>query len=196
MIFAFINSQKQREELKQAISDAKEVKWYKRLKIIQLSSTGKSVPQLSAEFDLCPLTIRNYIHQYTKGGLESLAPSYGKGGFQKLYLSQEEWEEVLHQSPSQFEKLSTACRNWTQKLLVSYCQEYLSISVTQTTICKCLAKLGINWNRGKLTVTSPDPLYSVKRARVSKLKEKALLGNLSSHDAEKTNLDTEKKTPA
>jgi hypothetical protein len=65
---------------------------------------------------------------------------------------------------------------------VSYCQEYLSISVTQTTICKCLAKLGINWNRGKLTVTSPDPLYSVKRARVSKLKEKALLGNLSTYE--------------
>ena len=150
MIFAFINSQKQQEELKQAISDTKEVKWYKRLKIIQLSSSGKSVPQLSVEFDLCPLTIRKYIHQYTKGGLESLSPSYGKGGFQKLKLRKEEWEEVLHQSPSQFEKLNTACRNWTQKLLVSYCQEYLSISVTQTTICKCLAKLGLKWNRGKL----------------------------------------------
>jgi ribosomal protein L32 len=72
MIFAFINSPKQQEELKQAISDAKEVKWYKRLKIIQLSSTGKSVrkphrrqrltvPQLSVEFDLCPLTIRHYV---------------------------------------------------------------------------------------------------------------------------------------
>jgi hypothetical protein len=69
-------------------------------------------------------------------------------------------------------------------------------------------------------VTSPDPLYRVKRARVTKLKEKALLGNLSSHDAENVlclvliqmivrlnslldesnaqtnaNLDAEKKTP-
>lgn len=193
MIFAVINSPKQQEELKQAISNAQEVKWYKRLKIIQLSSSGKSVPQLSVEFDLCPLTIRHYIHHYTKGGLEALAPSYGKGGFQKLKLRKEEWEEVLHQSPSQFEKLSTACRNWTQKLLVSYCQEYLSISVTQTTICKCLAKLGLKWNRGKLTVTSPDPLYRVKRARVKELKEKAKQGILSSHDAENANLDAEKK---
>jgi transposase len=111
MIFAFISSPEQEEELKQAILKAKEIKWYKRLKIIQLSLKGKSVPQLSLEFDLCPLTIRHYIHQYTKGGLESLAPSYGKGGFQKLYLSQEAWEELLHQSPSQFDKLSTACRN-------------------------------------------------------------------------------------
>ena len=158
MIFAFINSpisplralvsSEQEEELKQAILKAKEVKWYKRLKVIQWSLKGKSVPQLSEEFDLCPLTTRNYIHQYTKGGLEALTPSYGKGGLKKLTLTKEEWEELLHQSPSQFDKLNTACRNWTQQLLVSYCQEYLSLSVTQTAICKCLAKLGLKWNRG------------------------------------------------
>lgn len=74
---------------------------------------------------------------------------------------------------------------------MAYCQEYLSISVTQTAICKCLSKLGIKWNRGKLKVTSPDALYSVKRERVEKLREKALQGNLSSHDAENADPSSE-----
>ena len=193
MIFALINSPKQQEELNQALSDAKDVKWYKRLKVIQLSSKGKSVPQLSSEFDLCPLTIRHYIHQYNQGGLESLVPSYGRGGLKKLTLTAEEWEQLLKRSPSQFDRLNTAQRNWTQRLLVAYCQEYLKISVTQTAICKCLSKLGIKWKRGKLKVTSPDALYQVKRERVQKLREKALQGNLSSHDAENADPCSEKK---
>jgi len=185
------------------LMDAKDVKWYKRLKVIQLSSKGRTVPQLSSEFNLCPLTIRHYIHQYNQGGLESLLPSYGRGGLKKLTLTQEEWEQLLKRSPSQFDRLNTAqrrehalpafIRNWTQQLLVAYCQEYRSISVTQTAICKCLAKLGLKWNRGKLKVTSPDALYSVKRERVEALREKALQGNLSSHDAENADPCSEKK---
>lgn len=174
MISALVDSPEKQEELEKAIEKAKDIKLYKRLLIIQLSSKGKSVKELSNEFGLCRHTIRAYIHKYNQGGIQAVVPCYAKGNHRKFTLTKEEWEELLRQSPSQFEKLDTGARNWTQKLLVKYFKEYHGISVTQTGICKCLRRMKIKWNRGKLKVTSPDPLYTIKRARIEELKEKAV----------------------
>jgi hypothetical protein len=46
------------------------------------------------------------------------------------------------------------------------------VTVTQPAISECLKRDKIRWNRGKLKVTSPDPLYTVKRERVEALKKK------------------------
>jgi transposase len=183
MISAFVNSPEKQDELQEAIEKTKDIKLYKRLLIIQLSSKGKSVKELSDEFSLCKHTIRAYIHKYNQGGIQAVVPHYAKGNHTKFTLSKEEWEELLRQSPSQFEKLDTPARNWTQKLLVKYFKEYHGIEVTQSGVCKCLQKMKIKWNRGKLKVTSSDPLYTIKRARIEELKEKAVAGNLSSDDA-------------
>jgi hypothetical protein len=98
-------------------------------------------------------------------------------------MTKAEWEELLHRSPCQFEKLNTGARNWSQKLLVQYCSQYLGVQITQSAISGILKRLDIRWNRGKLRVTSPDPLYTVKRERIETLKKKAKAGTLSSHDA-------------
>jgi hypothetical protein len=79
---------------------------------------------------------------------------------------------LLHQSPCQFEKLNTGARNWTQKLLIDYCLQYLDAKMSQSSISMLIKRLGIRWNRGKLKVTSPDPLYILKRERVDELKKK------------------------
>lgn len=89
----------------------------------------------------------------------------------------------MRRSPCQFEKLNTGARNWTQKLLAQYCSVYLDVQITVPAISILLKRLGIKWNRGKLKVTSPDPLYMVKRERVETLKGKALSGTLNSYDA-------------
>ena len=46
MLFAQVTD-KGREELKTALSEAQEVKWYRRLKIIDLSAQGHRVPELA-----------------------------------------------------------------------------------------------------------------------------------------------------
>lgn len=168
MIYAKANDY---ETLEKELEDAEHINWYKRLKIIQLSSQGISVPQLARTFDVCQATVRDYIERYNNGGIDSLKREYSNGRPPLIELDKAQWEELLHQSPCQFEKLNTGARNWTQKLLVDYCCQYLGISLTRSAISIMLKNIGIPWNRGKLKVTSPDPLYKLKRERVDELKK-------------------------
>jgi transposase len=176
MISAKINE----EDLKLLAGELKstqDAKWYRRLKIIQLSSLGETVSKLSNTFDVCKATVRDYIKRYNGGGLESLKRRNSNGRPTKVKLDKAEWEELLHRSPCQFEKLDTGARNWTHKLLSQYCRQYLDVQITPSAIGMLLKRLDIKWNRGKLKVTSPDPLYTVKRERVETLKKKLNLGN-------------------
>ncbi len=158
--------------LEEELKSTKDAKWYKRLKIIQWSSQGETVPQLSKGSDVCEATVRDYIKRYNKGGLATLKPGKSSGRPPTTQLTKAQWEELLHQSPCQFEKLDTGDRNWTQDILSVYCHEYLGVKIGSTAICMLLKRMGIRWNRGKLKVTSPDPDYTVKRERVQTLKKK------------------------
>jgi transposase len=168
MIYAKVNDY---ETLEKELERAENIDWYKRLKIIQLSSQGISVPQLAQTFDICQATVRDYIERYNNGGIATLKREYSNGRPSLMKLTKVQWEELLHQSPCQFEKLNTGARNWTQKLLVDYCSQYLDIQLTRSAISIMLKNIGISWNRGKLKVTSPDPLYTLKRERVDELKK-------------------------
>lgn len=170
MLFAEVSAQAQ-EELFEELKQASDSKWYRRLKIIHLSSQRTPVPKLAKLFDLCAATVRVYITRYNTGGLTGLKRQSSDGGPPKIPLKKAEWEELLHQSPSQFDRLNTGARNWTQELLAEYLCQYYDVSVTQAAVSLCLKQHKIPWNRGKLKVTSPDPLYTVKRDRIDTLKK-------------------------
>lgn len=170
MIYAQVDD-KGLKFLEKELKSTEDVKWYKRLKIIQLSSQGETVPQLAKQFDVCQATVRDYIKRYNSGSLLVLKAGKSSGCPPKTQLTKSEWEELLHQSPCQFEKLNTGARNWTQDMLSEYCYEYLGVEIGTPAICMLLKRLGIKWNRGKLKVTSPDPQYIVKRERVETLKK-------------------------
>lgn len=171
MLFAEVSPEAS-EELSQALKQASDAKWYRRLKIIQLSSQRTSVPQLATLFDLCTATVRDYIKRYNAHGLAGLKRQSSDGAPAKMPLAKQEWEELLHQSPSQFDRLQTGARNWTQELVVEYLRTHYDITVTQPAVSLCLKHHKISWNRGALKVTSPDPLYTVKRERIDTLKKK------------------------
>jgi len=175
MLFAEV-SPDAKEELLEALKQPSDSKWYRRLAIIHQSSQGTPVPKLATLFVCCAATVRDYITRYNTGGLAGLKRQSSQGSPPKIPLTKAEWEELLHQSPSQFERLQTGARNWTQELVVEYLQHYHDITVTQPAVSLCLKHHGVAWNRGKLKVTSPDPLYTVKRDRIDTLKKKRLPG--------------------
>jgi len=167
MIYAGIG-QDDPESVKQELKQPAGSGWYRRVKIIDLSGQGKSVAGLSRLFDVCPATVRDYIRRYNEKGLDG--PGYGIGCPRKM----EEREGLLHRSPCGFRQLNTGSRNRTQELLAEYFRLYHGIAVSQPSISLTLKKFGLKWNRGKLKVTSPDPLYIVKRERTETLKKKPL----------------------
>jgi len=158
--------------LSKELKSTKDAEWYRRLKIIQLSSQGEKVPQLAKQFDVCQATVRAYIKRYSSGGLKTLKRGSSSGRPPTTQLTKAEWEDLLHRSPCQFPKLNTGARNWTYKMLSQYCYEYLGVQIGQSAIGMLLKRMDIRWNRGRLKVTSPDPDYTVKRERVDTLKKK------------------------
>ena len=182
MIYAKVDAQ-DRKAIRTKMKTTKNIKWYRRLKVIDLSSQGFSVPELSQMFDLSEATIRRYIHHFNEAGLSGLSPGHSPGRPPELTWTQEEWHDLLAQSPADLSQLSTAAQNWTQGLLQQYLAIYHQIEVTQTTISKAIRRVGIRWRRAKRRVHSPDPLYVVKRQRVDQLEQLALSGKLTSEAA-------------
>jgi transposase len=182
MIYAKVNAQ-QKAVLDIELNNTADAKWYCRLKIIDLSGQGFSVPELSRWFDLGPGAIRRYIHAYNEAGLDGLRPGYGQGRPPTLTWTKAEWLDLLSQSPADLALLESGAQNWTQALLRQYLAAYHQIQVTQATLSKALRRAGIRWRRAKWRVHSPDPLYVVKRQRIAELQQLALAGSLTSRTA-------------
>jgi transposase len=182
MIYATVST-REREALQAEMAATKNIKWYRRLKVIDLSGQGYSVTELAQLFDLCAGTVRRYIHRFNEAGLIGLQPGYGQGRPLALTWNKAEWLDLLAQSPADLTQLNTAAQNWTQALLRQYLATYHHIQVTQTTISKALRRVGIRWRRAKRRIHSPDPLYVVKRQRVANLQQLALSGTLTSEAA-------------
>lgn len=188
MIYAKVNAQ-DRESILAEMKKTTDAKWYRRLKVVDLSGRGQTVPELAQLFDLSAATIRRYIHCFNKGGLAGLRPAYGRGRPLLLNWTEGQWLDVIAQSPADMEQLNTAAQNWTQALLRQYLETYHEVNVTQTTISKALRRAGIRWRRAKRRVHSPDPLYVVKRQRVDQLRQMALVGSLTSHSSARRRSD-------
>jgi transposase len=148
MLFAQVSEQGQKE-LKTALNEAQDAKWYRRLKVIDLSAQGHQVPVLAELFDLNEASVRRYIKQYNEGGLAKLQPGKSSGRQASIPLSKAEWEELLARRPSQFESLQTKARNWSQPLLQRYLSAYHQVEVGQGTISSTLKRHGISWKRAK-----------------------------------------------
>lgn len=182
MIKARIDVQQQ-AQLDAEMRSTTDAKWYRRLKVIDLSGQGYSAAELSGLFDLGVGTIRRYIHLYNEAGLSGLRANYGPGRPAILAWSKAEWLDLLSQSPADLALLETGARNWTQALLAQYLARYHQVQVAQTTIARALHRVGIRWRRAKARVHSPDPLYVVKRQRIAELQHLALCGELTSRTA-------------
>jgi len=178
MIFANPQKEDSISELQIAIKKAENVKWYRRLKIIQLSMAEMTVPQLAEQFDLCKATVRNYIKAYNEGGISKLKPQKSPGRPPKIgHLKKDDWSEILSQTPNQYEKLQTDSRQWTLDLLTRYAKEYIGVEVCFQAVSEALRRCNYRTGRSKLRIGSPDPDYLVKRERVQILRSLPPRGN-------------------
>jgi len=172
MIYADVKSQEERIRLVDAMKASRDKNWYRRLKVIELSAEKYSVQELCNTFKLCEATIRNYIHSYNQDGLAGLAPGKSPGRPPKIgHWTKEQWNQVLEQTPNQYEKLDTQSRQWTLERLRKYLEKYHEISVSLSSVYRSLRKTGRRTGRSKLRVGSPDPEYLIKRKYVKELRD-------------------------
>jgi transposase len=167
--------QELQERLKRAKSQSTLV--YLDLKIIEFSHQGKTVAQISELLGLHANTVRSVLKKFQANGFEGLRrkprgqPEEKLKAYSKTY-----WQDILSQPPSSFEQLQTPDQNWSYQLIQQYIESYLQIKVTISTIWNHLRRVGFTSGRAKLSITSPDPDYQVKRQRLEELKKKPRLG--------------------
>jgi transposase len=119
-------------------------------------------------------TVRRVIKQFQVDRFAGLNRKPRGQPEQKLKAyDQDYWEDILSQPPSFFEKLATAEQNWTYELIQRYIDHYHQIKVTISTIWNHLRRVGFTSGRAKLSITSPDRDYQVKRQCVEALGKKA-----------------------
>ena len=175
MLFVRSLTPAEEKELDQRMRSAKKTRIFIRLKTVELSQQGKPVQEISELLSRHPNSIRSYIHKFNAGGFGALMPRWGGGATQKLKaFGDAYWEDLLGRPPSHFEKLHSAAQTWNYELLAEYLLHYEQIKLHRSTIWLHLRRIRYTSGRSKLSVTSPDPDYQVKREREEALEKKAL----------------------
>lgn len=177
MLFVRALTPEEEQELSRRIKAATKAKVYIRLKTVELSHQGKSVQEIAGLLSRHPNSIRTYLHWFNAGGFPAVMPRWGGGASQKLGdLDEAYWEDLLSRPPAHFERLESQAQSWTYVLLQHYLLLYEGRKVHPNTIWLHLRRLKYTSGRAKLSVTSPDPDYQVKRDRVEALEKKPLRG--------------------
>ena len=79
------------------------------------------------------------------------------------------WRRLLDRRPATIPELQTPSHVWTLGLLARSLRRFHPVDVAEATSYNVLSRAGFRRGRTKLTVTSPDPEYEVKRQRIEAL---------------------------
>lgn len=132
-----------------------------------LASSRKQTPrQIAATYGGCVQSVRNVLNAFNACELDCLQRGSNRPKTSQPLLSEThlaKLQHLLHQSPRTFDKPTSL---WTLDLLaeVAFEQGLTPVQVSDETIRRALARLGANWKRAKHWITSPDPLYTLKKS--------------------------------
>lgn len=132
-----------------------------------LASARKQTPrQIAATYGGCVQSVRNVINAFHARDLDCLQRGSNRPKSSQPLLSEADLaqlQHLLHHSPRTFDKPTSL---WTLDLLaeVAFEQGLTQAQVSDETIRRALARLGANWKRAKHWISSPDPLYTLKKS--------------------------------
>ncbi|HEX2244504.1 MAG TPA: helix-turn-helix domain-containing protein [Gammaproteobacteria bacterium] len=138
----------------------------RRAQILRLSAQRKLAHQIAASLGCTAQTVRNVIHAFNRRGLACLHQQT-MGPKQPVRIfdgpTRARLLEIAHTSPREFGKPRST---WTLELLaeVAVEQGLTQEQVSHETIRQAIQALGASWQRAKHWITSPDPLYEVKKS--------------------------------
>ena len=170
-------SEEQRAELAAAIRAARSARLYRRLKAVQWLAEGYSVETVMRLADASRSSVYHYLSAYARGGVAALEDAPRRGRPRKLPApyagggpeGHDAWQRLLDRRPSTIGELATPSHVWTLRLLARYMEAVHGASVAEATIYTALSRAGFRRGRTKLSPTSPDPQYEVKRRRIEAL---------------------------
>ena len=165
-----------RSELARALRAARAARVYRRLKVVQLVADGYPLREAARLSDVGRTSVYRLLRVFAAGGPAALEDAPRSGRPRKLpppYAGDREshdaWQRLLDRRPSTIAELGTPSHVWTLRLLARYMAVVHQVEIAEATIYTALSRAGFRRGRTKLTVTSPDPQYEVKRRRIEAL---------------------------
>jgi transposase len=143
----------------------------RRSQILLASAEGYQASEIRSILRCSVQTIRNALHAFKVEGLNCLEEKSSAPKRVKTVWPRDrddELRELLHQSPRAYGKPRST---WTLELIAEVCFERkITVRRLSSEAVRCnLERMGINWKRARVWMTSPDPQYSIKKARRDRL---------------------------
>jgi transposase len=137
----------------------------RRCQIVLASEYGAGIARVARQVGCSEQTVRNVVHAFNAQGVAGLQRRSSRPHPTRQRLGAEEAERLqalLHQSPRTFGHPTSL---WTLELAaeVSWAQGLTPQRVSREAIRSALQRLGVNWQRAKEWITSPDPAYARKK---------------------------------
>ncbi len=137
----------------------------RRSQIILSSAQGHHAPAIAGNIGYDDEAVRDVIRAFNAQGLAALTPQSRRPHHTQAAFTAagaEQLRELLHKSPRTFGKPTSV---WTLELAaaVSFEQGLTATRVSGETIRVTLLRLGVKGQRAKHWITSPDPLYALKK---------------------------------
>ena len=137
----------------------------RRSQILLASAAGKRASEIGRDLHVDTDTALNAIRAFNERGLASLTRRSSRPETIHFALPPEHAEAlkaILHQSPRAFGKETS---RWTLDLLAEVAAEQglATHKMTPEGIRQVLLRAGIEWQRAKRWIESPDPAYARKK---------------------------------
>ncbi len=147
-----------------------------RCHIILLSAQRYSVPQIAAVLFTSEDTVARCIHEFNRSGLEGILPAERVGRPAKI--TEEILKKLLELVASDPRDLHYPFSTWTAELLALALKEQTGLEVSESCVRRTLHRAGYSVQRPVLSVSSPDPEYEQKAARLQELQRQAEAGEI------------------
>ena len=147
-----------------------------RCHIILLSAQHYPVPQIAALLFSSEDAVARCIHAFNRSGLEGILPQERVG--RPVKLTEEYLKRLLELVESDPRDLHYPFSIWTAELLALALNEQTGLQVSESSVRRALHRQGYSVQRPVLSVSSPDPEYEQKCARLNALQQRALAGEI------------------
>jgi transposase len=142
---------------------------YRRARILRLSEANRQCPAIAEVLGLHVETVRQTIKDFNEGGIPAITPRPRSGGRRRTYTEEvaEAVEDLVRQGPPAEEGRATWTLQGLAKAIVAR-SDHIS-TMSHEAVRRLLSQRKVDYRQAKEWLTSPDPLYALRKSQRDRL---------------------------
>lgn len=137
----------------------------------------KQQPQIAAVLFISEDTVARCLREFNRSGLEGILPAERVGRPAKI--TEEILKRLLELVESDPRDVQYPFSTWTAELLALALKEQVGLEGSESCVRRTLHRAGYSVQRPVLSVSSPDPEYEQKSARLQEVQRQAEAGEIA-----------------